>query len=86
MRKFVPTDGAEGAIAEILGYTRFVKDWMLHDPGWKDDLIAGWIVICVHSRHCHVPLIVPGWLAKLGPFLFNLELGHIKAVPEIGGV
>ena len=86
MRELVATDRAEGAVAEILRHTRIVKDWVLHDTGGEDDLVAGRVVICVHCRHGHAPFVVPGWLAKLGPFLFDLKLSHLKGVAEVGRV
>jgi hypothetical protein len=86
MRELVATDGAEGAVAEILRYTRIVEDRMLHDTGGENNLIAGRVVICVHSGHGHVPFVVPGGLAKLGPFLFDFEFSHLKAITKVGGI
>jgi hypothetical protein len=86
MRELMATDRAEGAVAEILRYARIVEDWMLHDAGGENDLIAGRVVICVHSGHGHVPFVVPGGLAKLVPFLFDFEFSHLKPVTKIGGI
>jgi hypothetical protein len=86
MRELVATDRAEGAVAEILRYGRVVEDWVLHDTGGENDLIAGRVVICVHSGHGHVPFVVPGGLAKLGPFLFDFEFSHLKAITKVGGI
>lgn len=86
MRELVATDRAEGAVAEILGYARVVEDWVLHDTGGENDLIASRVVICVHCRHGHAPFVVPGRLAKLMPFLFDFEFGHLKPVTKEGGI
>jgi hypothetical protein len=86
MRELVATDRAEGAIAEVLRYARIVEDWMLHDTGGENDLIASRVVICVHSGHGHAPFIVPSGLAKLVPFLFGFEFSHLKPVTKVGGV
>ena len=86
MRELVATDRAEGAVAEILRYARIVEDWVLHDTGGENDLIAGRVVICVHSGHGHAPFVVPGGLAKLVPFLFDFEFSHLKPVTKVGGI
>jgi hypothetical protein len=86
MRKLVATDRAKGAVAEILRYARVVEDWVLHDTGGENDLIAGRVVICVHSGHSHAPFVVPGRLAKLVPFLFDFKFSHLKPVPKVGGI
>jgi hypothetical protein len=86
MRELMATDRAKGAVAEILGYARVVEDWVLHDTGRENNLIASRVVICVHSGHGHVPFIVPGRLAKLVPFLFDFEFSHLKPVTKEGGI
>ena len=86
VRKLVATDRAERAIAEILGHVRIVEDWMLHDAGRKDDLITGRVIVCVHSRYGHPPLVMPGWFAEPRPFLFDFELSHLKAIVKVGGI
>ena len=86
MGKLVATDRTEGAVAEILRYARIVEDWMLHNTGREDDLIASRVVICVHSGYRHAPFIVPSRLSELGPFLFDFEVNYLKTVAEVGGI
>ena len=45
----MPAHRSERTIAQVLWNAGVVEHRSLHDTGWKNDLIASWIVICLIS-------------------------------------
>jgi hypothetical protein len=47
--ELVSSDGAERTVRHVRGNID-IEDRKLHDASREDDLVAGWVVVCINCR------------------------------------
>lgn len=73
--EFVAADRPERAVTEVLGDPD-VEHGELHDARGEDDLVPRWVVVRVHRRDRHVPLVPVDRFAQCRPFLDHFRPCH----------